>query len=117
MNRSFARILFVIAVAATATGLSIAQAADAQSEKPAAKKPASLDDELFEDLDLGKKPTAKTGDKPKAKPSGETPGGDGGQPTTPGEKPKTGDAKKPAGPTQPLKAQRTGRRAAPPTRR
>lgn len=53
-----------------------ALAADAaKNAPPAAKKPASssLDDELFQDLDLGKKPSVKDSDKSKTPPTGKTP--------------------------------------------
>lgn len=70
-------VLAVLALASQgATGTGGARAADAaKSDPPAAKKPASssLDDELFQDLDLGKKPKAKDPVKGDAPPTGKPP--------------------------------------------
>ncbi len=80
-----------------------ALAADAgKNAPPAAKKPkaSSLDDELFQDLDLGKKPSSEDSAKNKTPPAGKTPPVAPPKSTSPGPGASGGEAQ-PGGSSQP----------------
>lgn len=83
-------------------------AADAvKNAPPPAKKPkvSSLDDELFQDLDLGKKPNSKDTSKSKEQPAGKTPPVAPPKSTSPGPGATGGEA-------QPAKSQPPAKRSA-----
>lgn len=102
-------VLAVLALASQgATGTGGARAADAaKSDPPAAKKPASssLDDELFQDLDLGKKPSTKDSPKSDAPPASKTPPVAPTKSTSPGPGASGGE-------TDPAKSQPPAKRSA-----
>jgi hypothetical protein len=103
--KNYRRSFIVAAVALSLCAFSatsvFAQSAPPKTDKPAAKKPASLDDELFEDLDLGPKSKSKPKSTPGDKADAAKPADAATQPKV--EPTKSGGDEKPAEMQQPAK--------------
>lgn len=100
-RRSFIIVAVAFSFCAVSAASAFAQTAPSKADKPAAKKPASLDDELFEDLDLGAKSKSKPTSKPGDKADAAKPAESEAQPKA--ESTKTGGDEKPVEMRQPAK--------------